>query len=180
MTGPRCHEKKHVTATIEYSSPTGPAQPARQGHPQRIGRRHHRLADRHRPAAAQAAERPHLWAGVPHRTPRPRRPGPRRHRPRDRPGTPVLPPRRRDLQRAHQAPGPPRHHRPRPAGLSPRLETARPTPLGPHPRRRERRQHRHLLAFSGHASVASLARYTRVSPDALTRWQARRDPHRRR
>ena len=24
------------------------------------------------------------------------------------------------------------------------------------------------------------ARYTRVSPDALTRWQARRDPHRRR
>lgn len=37
-----------------------------------------------------------------------------------------------------------------------------------------------LLAFSGHASVASLARYTRVSPGALTRWQARRDPHRRR
>lgn len=37
-----------------------------------------------------------------------------------------------------------------------------------------------LLAYSGHASVASLARYTRVSPDALTRWQARRDPHRRR
>ncbi|MER6951480.1 hypothetical protein ABT294_46445 [Nonomuraea sp. NPDC000554] len=36
-----------------------------------------------------------------------------------------------------------------------------------------------LLAYSGHASVASLARYTRVSPDALTRWQARRDPHRR-
>jgi hypothetical protein len=23
MTGPRCHEKKHVTATLEYSSPTG-------------------------------------------------------------------------------------------------------------------------------------------------------------
>ncbi len=37
-----------------------------------------------------------------------------------------------------------------------------------------------LLAYSGHASVASLARYTRVSPDALTRWQARRDPRRRR
>ena len=37
-----------------------------------------------------------------------------------------------------------------------------------------------LLAYSGHASVASLARYTRVSPDALTRWQAGRDPHRRR
>jgi integrase len=36
-----------------------------------------------------------------------------------------------------------------------------------------------LLAYSGHASVASLARYTRVSPDALTRWQSRRDPHRR-
>jgi integrase/recombinase XerC/integrase/recombinase XerD len=37
-----------------------------------------------------------------------------------------------------------------------------------------------LLAYSGHSSVASLARYTRVSPDALARWQARRDPHRRR
>ena len=37
-----------------------------------------------------------------------------------------------------------------------------------------------LLAYSGHASVASLARYTRGSPDALARWQARRDPHRRR
>lgn len=37
-----------------------------------------------------------------------------------------------------------------------------------------------LLAYCGHASVASLARYTRVSPDALTGWQARRDPHRRR
>jgi integrase len=37
-----------------------------------------------------------------------------------------------------------------------------------------------LLAFSGHASVASLARYTRVSPEALARWQARRDPDRRR
>ncbi|MEU6726662.1 site-specific integrase [Nonomuraea wenchangensis] len=36
-----------------------------------------------------------------------------------------------------------------------------------------------LLAYSGHASVASLARYTRVSPDALTRWQEGRDPHRR-
>ena len=37
-----------------------------------------------------------------------------------------------------------------------------------------------LLAYSGHSSVASLARYTRVSPDALARWQAGRDPHRRR
>jgi integrase len=37
-----------------------------------------------------------------------------------------------------------------------------------------------LLAYSGHAPVASLARYTRVSPDALARWQAGRDPHRRR
>ena len=35
-----------------------------------------------------------------------------------------------------------------------------------------------LLAYSGHSSVASLARYSRVSPDALTRWQARRDLHR--
>lgn len=32
-----------------------------------------------------------------------------------------------------------------------------------------------LLAYSGYASVAGLARYTRVSPDALTRRQARRD-----
>ena len=37
-----------------------------------------------------------------------------------------------------------------------------------------------LLAYSGHSSVASLARYTRVSPDALVRWQAGRDPRRRR
>jgi site-specific recombinase XerD len=36
-----------------------------------------------------------------------------------------------------------------------------------------------LLACSGHACIASLARYTCVSPDALARWQARRDPHRR-
>lgn len=33
-----------------------------------------------------------------------------------------------------------------------------------------------LLAFSGHASVTSLSRYTRVSADALARWQANRDP----
>ncbi|MGH3695064.1 MAG: tyrosine-type recombinase/integrase [Pseudonocardiaceae bacterium] len=33
-----------------------------------------------------------------------------------------------------------------------------------------------LLAFSGHTSVASLARYARVSPEALARWQAGRDP----
>jgi integrase/recombinase XerC/integrase/recombinase XerD len=32
-----------------------------------------------------------------------------------------------------------------------------------------------LLAYSGHTSVASLARYARVSPEALARWQARRD-----
>jgi integrase len=37
-----------------------------------------------------------------------------------------------------------------------------------------------LLAYSGHTSVASLARYARVSPEALGRWQARRDPARRR
>jgi integrase len=37
-----------------------------------------------------------------------------------------------------------------------------------------------LLAFSGHASVVSLARYTRVSPEALARWQTKRDPDRRR
>ena len=37
-----------------------------------------------------------------------------------------------------------------------------------------------LLAYSGHTSVASLARYARVSPQALARWQARRDPAARR
>jgi integrase/recombinase XerC/integrase/recombinase XerD len=36
-----------------------------------------------------------------------------------------------------------------------------------------------LLSYSGHTSVASLARYARVSPEALARWQARRDPQRR-
>jgi integrase len=37
-----------------------------------------------------------------------------------------------------------------------------------------------LLAYSGHTSVASLTRYARVSPAALARWQARRDPAARR
>lgn len=37
-----------------------------------------------------------------------------------------------------------------------------------------------LLAFSGHTSVASLARYSKVSPEALTRWQQARDPAARR
>jgi integrase len=37
-----------------------------------------------------------------------------------------------------------------------------------------------LLAYSGHSSVASLARYARVSPEALARWQHARDPFRRR
>jgi integrase len=37
-----------------------------------------------------------------------------------------------------------------------------------------------LLAFSGHTSVASLARYARVSPEALQSWQQERDPARRR
>jgi integrase len=33
-----------------------------------------------------------------------------------------------------------------------------------------------LLSYSGHTSVASLARYARVSPEALSRWQQQRDP----
>ena len=37
-----------------------------------------------------------------------------------------------------------------------------------------------LLAYSGHTSVASLARYARVSPQALARWQETRDPAARR
>jgi integrase len=37
-----------------------------------------------------------------------------------------------------------------------------------------------LLAYSGHTSVRSLARYARVSPEALGNWQAQRDPARRR
>jgi integrase len=32
-----------------------------------------------------------------------------------------------------------------------------------------------LLAYAGHTSVVSLARYTRVSPEALARWQTARD-----
>jgi len=37
-----------------------------------------------------------------------------------------------------------------------------------------------LLAYSGHTSVRSLARYARVSAEALGDWQAQRDPARRR
>ncbi|MFD1503095.1 tyrosine-type recombinase/integrase [Streptosporangium lutulentum] len=37
-----------------------------------------------------------------------------------------------------------------------------------------------LLAYSGHTSVTSLARYARVSPEALARWQEARDPASRR
>jgi integrase/recombinase XerC/integrase/recombinase XerD len=37
-----------------------------------------------------------------------------------------------------------------------------------------------LLSYSGHTSVASLARYARVSPEALARWQQQRDPDQRR
>jgi integrase/recombinase XerC/integrase/recombinase XerD len=37
-----------------------------------------------------------------------------------------------------------------------------------------------LMAYSGHTSVASLARYARVSPEALGRLQDERDPARRR
>ena len=37
-----------------------------------------------------------------------------------------------------------------------------------------------LLAYSGHTSVASLARYARVSPEALAQWQQQRDTSRRR
>ncbi|MDQ6949628.1 MAG: site-specific integrase [Actinomycetota bacterium] len=33
-----------------------------------------------------------------------------------------------------------------------------------------------LLSYSGHTSAASLARYARVSPEALMRWQENRDP----
>lgn len=36
-----------------------------------------------------------------------------------------------------------------------------------------------LLAYSGHTTVASLARYARVSPDALARRQQHCDPARR-
>ena len=36
-----------------------------------------------------------------------------------------------------------------------------------------------LLSYSGHTSVASLARYARVSPEALSRWQQDRDTARR-
>ena len=71
------------------------------------------------------------------------RPRKLRPRPRHRPGPPVLPACRGDLQRDDQAAGPPRRHRPGPARRRARLDAARPAPLRAHPRRRERRQHRH-------------------------------------
>jgi integrase len=37
-----------------------------------------------------------------------------------------------------------------------------------------------LMALSGHTSVRSLAQYARVSAEALSRWQAERDPAARR
>ncbi|GAA0953070.1 tyrosine-type recombinase/integrase [Nonomuraea longicatena] len=37
-----------------------------------------------------------------------------------------------------------------------------------------------LLAYSGHTSVASLARYASVFPEALVHWQEGRDPATRR
>jgi integrase/recombinase XerC/integrase/recombinase XerD len=37
-----------------------------------------------------------------------------------------------------------------------------------------------LLTYSGHSSITSLAKYTRVSAEALARWQQERDPFRRR
>jgi integrase len=37
-----------------------------------------------------------------------------------------------------------------------------------------------LMALSGHTSVRSLAKYARVSAEALGRWQAERDPAARR
>lgn len=37
-----------------------------------------------------------------------------------------------------------------------------------------------LMALSGHTSVRSLAKYARVSAEALGRWQAERDPAGRR
>ena len=37
-----------------------------------------------------------------------------------------------------------------------------------------------LMALSGHTSVRSLAKYARISAEALAQWQAERDPARRR
>ena len=45
---------------------------------------------------------------------------------------------------------------------------------------KRRSEHLALLAFSGRTSVTSLARYARVSPEALAHWQDGRDPARRR
>lgn len=150
-----------------------------QGHPQRQRGRRHRLADPHRPPPPQTARRPQQRTGVPHRATCPRRPCRRRPGLGQRPSQPVLPTRRGNFQRADQTAAPPRHHR---SGRS-RHRTG----WTLHDLRHSALTHAAensanagtLLAYSGHASVASLARYTRVSPDALTRWQARRDPHRR-
>ena len=134
-----------------------------------------------RPAAAPAAGRPDEGAGVPDRAACPRRAVRRRRRPGIRARArlsyrraeeifteltkPLAHPDITDPGQLAAAPGWTLHHL-RHSALTHAAENGANTGT--------------LLAYSGHASVASLARYTRVSPDALARWQAGRDPHRRR
>lgn len=68
------------------------------------------------------------------------------------------------------------HHRP--AGRT--VYAAPAAPLGAHTRRRGRHLHPVLMALSGHTSVRSLAKYARVSAEALGSWRAERDPAGRR
>ncbi len=142
----------------------GPAQPAGPGAPQGRPARHDRVADRDRAAAPPPSQGPQVRPGVPDRTAGLGGTAARRRGPSQRPGPAVLPAGRGLVQSRHR-----------------RRDVAPTPPLCADPRRRGRREHTPMLqARSGHTSVRSLARYTRVSAEALARHQAERDPARRR
>ena len=113
------------------TSPTSTYPTAAQGCAARVAPPTSSLADRHRPSATPPARLAPLRPGLPHRPrhPPPARPGRPRHQ--QRTGPTVLPSRRRTVH--------PSHHRTRRWTL----DTAPATALRPHPRRRNRRQHRH-------------------------------------
>ena len=108
------------------------------------------------PAPRGTEDRP----AVPDRAPGPARPAERRPRPRKWAGSSFLSPGRPGLRGSETL------HQLRHSALTHAAEAGANTST--------------LLAFSGHTSVTSLARYARVSPEALARWQEARDPARRR